>query len=142
MRKPKRTKVSERVSSGKRARISPESPDRQYPLWSFRYFDNDGRWCWSKICEPDAMALLQRLKYYESMTWAEIRRASHCHFIEPHRISKDAQDRLVALGRYETNSLFSLSLGGKPRVWGILQEHVMFTLWWDPDHEIFPTQPR
>lgn len=50
--------------------------------------------------------------------------------------------RLMALGKHETDALFSMSLGGKPRVWGILREHVMFTLWWDPEHEIYPSQRK
>jgi hypothetical protein len=88
------------------------------------------------------MALIQWLKNYESMTWAQIKQKPHNHFIEPSGIHKDARDRLLALGKYETNSLFSMSVGGKPRIWGILQEHVMFTLWWDPDHEIYPSQKK
>ena len=142
MAKPKKTKLSARVGSAKHVHISPEIADHRQPLWSFRDFDNDGRWCWAKICEPDAMPLMQRLKNYESMTWDEIKRKDHNHYAEPREIIKDARDRLNALGKYETNVLFSLSIAGLPRLWGILYEPIFFALWWDPKHEIYDSKKK
>jgi len=141
-KRDKNTKLSSSPSSRKHTRIPPPSADSQYPLWAFRGFDNDGDWCWSTVCGPDAASFLQRLRDYEGMTWAQIKRASHCHFVEPSEIIRRAQKRLVALGKQETNSLFSMSVAGKPRIWGILREHVMFALWWDPNHEIWPSQKK
>ena len=142
MAKPKKAKLSPGRSYEKRVRIPPETADQRHPLWSFRTFDNTGDWCWSTISISDAMSIMQRLKDYESMTWASIKRASHCHYIEPFSIIPEAQERLRKLKRFQTNALFSMSVGSKPRLWGILEDHVAFLLWWDPKHEIYPSRPK
>jgi hypothetical protein len=142
MAKSKQAKLSSRPNTQKHVVMSPLEVARENPLWAFRDFDNAGRWSWSRIGEPDARKIMQRLKDYEGMTWTAIKQASHCHYVEPSEIHKDAQDRLLFLRKDETNSLFSMSIEGKKRIWGILQEHVLFLLWYDPEHEIYESKKR
>ena len=134
--------VALRRPDTKRTKIAPSAPVDQRPLWAFGRFDNAGDWCWSKIGESDAMLMVQRLKGYEGMTWTQIQQARHNHFIEPREIIPKAQRRLRDLGRGETDALFSMSLGGKIRLWGVRRDGVFFALWWDPNHEIYPTKPK
>jgi hypothetical protein len=54
----------------------------------------------------------------------------------------EAQRRLVAIAQDDIDDLFSLHLGGKPRVWGVRDGSVLRLLWWDPEHEICPSLPR
>jgi len=35
--------------------------------------------------------------------------------------------------------LTSLRMGGKQRLWGFLRAGVFHVLWWDPEHQIYPS---
>jgi len=82
-----------------------------------------------------------RLASFESMTWNEILYAygSPNHRVQLHRLCQDARDRLVAINQDDIDSLISLRVQGKPRVWGILDGSVLVILWWDPEHLVCPS---
>ncbi len=42
----------------------------------------------------------------------------------------------------ETDALVSLRLGAKKRIWGVLEGSVLYVLWWDPHHEVYPSKKR
>jgi len=140
----KKTKVTAlRRPDRKETKIAPGPGLDGRPLWAFGHFDNDGDWCWSKIAEADAMTMVQRFKDFEGMTWTQIRRIRHNHFTDPTDIVRKAQNKLSDFGLYETNALFSMSMGGMKRLWGILLEDGVFrALWWDPRHEIYKSNKK
>jgi len=39
-------------------------------------------------------------------------------------------------------ALFSFAIDGRRRVWGIRREHVLCLLWWDPNHQVCPSQKK
>lgn len=86
--------------------------------------------------------VLQRLKSFESMTWAEIDGPTGGHGVETRRISRAARHRLTEIQQDDAEVLFSLRVTGRRRVWGILDEHVFKVLWWDPEHEVYPVEKR
>lgn len=88
--------------------------------------------------------LLEELKAQENMTWDTIEKAVHGrggksknHEIPVYQLVKEAKQRLRDLDLDERESLFSLRLSGKKRVWGIRNFNVLEILWIDPDHQIY-----
>ena len=93
--------------------------------------------------------LSESLKSFESLTWGEIRRddATGSHFInlsDLEKKNKEAADRFCRILIHEgMEQLFCLRLGSRERLWGIvLSDGTFEALWYDPMHQIWPTQPR
>ena len=81
------------------------------------------------------------------MTWSEIQSASggkragngtNNHFEYIAEMSKEAQKRAKEL-HLDVDQLFSLRLTGKERLYGILNNGVFYVLWYDAQHEIYPS---
>ncbi|MBA3975326.1 MAG: hypothetical protein C0504_14060 [Candidatus Solibacter sp.] len=83
-----------------------------------------------------------KLGNFESMTWGEILNGSQHHLVPMDRLCSKAWARLNELGQNDLESLLSIRLSGKERVWGILAEGVCTLIWWDPEHEICPSMLR
>ena len=61
--------------------------------------------------------------------------------MEVRLISPAAQKHLMQRN-IETDTLISLRVTGKKRIWGVRDGSVLHLLWWDPQHEVYPTKPR
>jgi hypothetical protein len=104
--------------------------------------DPESRWSFGRIGENDLLALLDRVKSFETMTWTEIERSSN-HYIDPELMDKDARDMLAEMRLDDMKDhLFSLRIGAKERLWGIRSEGVFEVLWWDPNHEVCPSKKK
>ena len=96
-------------------------------------------WGWVN-CGPQLLDIREKLCNFERMKLGEIlRRDSGSHQVELDRLCKQAQDRLIFLKEDDVPQLLSLRLGGKARVWGILDNQIIWLLWWDPLHEVCPS---
>jgi len=104
--------------------------------------DLGGQWCWTAMKEAEAREVLRRLGSYETMTWHEIDGPSGSHAIAVDSLTKAARDRLLAIGQDDVGECFSLRINGPARVWGIREEHVLKLLWWDPHHEVCPSDRK
>lgn len=122
--------------------VDPANARTLSPVWAFRVVDLDGPWGWSRIDGPALATVLTRLKLYESMVWGQIDGPTGSHSVEIERLCKAAQDRLMDIQQDDASSLYSLRIAGKPRVWGILDGHVLRILWWDPEHEVCPSPKK
>ena len=118
--------------------IAP-NPRRRNPLWGFRIVDLGGPWCWTELDGAGLGEVLARLRALESMTWDEIDGPTGSHHVATAKLSRDARNRLVEIRQDDAESLFSIRVTGERRVWGILDEHVLRMLWWDPRHEVCPS---
>lgn len=113
------------------------------PLWAFVIVDLGVPWCWSRMDGATIAEVLGRLKHFESMTWSEIEAGTGSHLIRDHGgLSKAARDRLQEIEQDDTDTLFSLRIGGKSRIFGIREGGVLRILWWDPEHEIYPSRKK
>lgn len=112
------------------------------PVWRFSYLDWDGPWCPSKCKESGVRGLLDRLAAFESMSWVEIK-SSGSHTVGAEGIIKQARDRLTDRKLDEwADHLTSLRITGKQRLWGFLRADVFHALWWDPEHEVYPSKKK
>lgn len=115
---------------------NPEQYYMENPAWSFANSDQDmwpftqehiGRNFWTEI--------FPRLKAFESQTWNDIlvKDKKHNHSINVEELNKAAKDRLTE--RYiEAESLISLRITGRHRLYGYMTGRVFNILWYDDDH--------
>lgn len=138
-RKRVREKAS-RVSAAKRPREELGTGDEN-PSWRVSLLDLTGPFGQS-IDQVDAAEILKFLSEVEKLTWNEIqhRRSGH-HHVEVRLISPAAQKRLKQRN-IETDTLISLRVGAKKRIWGVREGSMLHLLWWDPQHKVYPTTPR
>lgn len=139
----KQTRTGPQIVSGRKevrvAEITSEANLK--PLWSFSQLDIGGRWCWTKITDDLHASILRRLGEFESMTFPEMGK-THCHSVDTSDLIKDAQDRLLEIGKDDVDALYSLRFQGVVRVWAIQERNVLHLLWLDMKHEVCPSHKK
>ena len=114
------------------------------PVWRLSHIDWGGPWCLSK-CGGDAgvREILNRLAGFESMSWVEIKSKTGSHTVGAEGIIKEARQRLTERNLDEwADHLTSLRMKGKERLWGFLRAGIFHALWWDPEHQVYPSKKK
>jgi hypothetical protein len=133
-----------------RTGASPESTQTQRLAWALSKADLDGPWSINKIA-PEKWwdDLLPKLKGFETMTWADVLKASggrthgnNSHSVPLSNVTDEAAYRLQELRQDDVDELFSLRLTGTERLMGIRDGRVLQILWYCPNHEAVKTAPR
>ena len=62
------------------------------------------------------------------------------HSVPVEQLCSQAKKRLEELRLLDLEELHSLRLSGEERIWGILTQNVITLLWWDPNHEVCPSE--
>jgi hypothetical protein len=110
--------------------------------WKTNDADHDGDFGWNNIDVNKLFAyIIPKLQEFESMLWSDIE-GHRNHFIPINDICKEAKDRLTVVGKEDEESLFSLSLSGKERIWGVRESNILKLLWWDPKHKVCPSNKK
>ncbi|MDE0396621.1 MAG: hypothetical protein OXL96_02330 [Candidatus Poribacteria bacterium] len=81
------------------------------------------------------------MRNFETMPWSEIL-GRHHHAIAVNDIIQPAQNRLEQLGYDDQAELVSFRLSNTERIWAIRSGAEAFLIWWDPNHEIYPSAPK
>ena len=95
---------------------------------------------WSETIEP-------KLREWERLKWREIDTFSSGSGHKMHHnmgadvICPEAQERLDSLQKYG-DDIFRFRLGNRRRLWGFRIVAKFEILWFDPHHEIYPTDPE
>lgn len=112
-------------------------------VWRFGNLDDSGRWGLSRCSESDLRDLFAKLSSFETMRVKELFTGQeHGKRYNVESISPAAQKRLIELNRDDETQIVRLRLSGKKRLFGFLKGSVFHILWWDPEHEIFPSKKR
>ena len=129
---------------GREARhVEPRSHDSDLISWHLSTFDHEGPWGSHQFDRTTFKALLlDKVKWFESMTWRDVKKGGDSHSVAIEKLIKPAQDRLQELKLDDIDELFSLRCTGKQRIWGIETGAVLRLLWWDPDHQICPSPKK
>lgn len=85
--------------------------------------------------------VVQKLGGWEGSSLDEIL-GRNSHEVKVEQLAKEAQKEMVRLKIDDVESLLSLRLRGKERIWGIRRGQVVELLWWDPEHEVCPSTLR
>ncbi len=116
----------------------PEKISGKRPVWRVGFLDFEGPWGWGNIGELSLFQVIrEKLKNFETMTWSEIEGHEH-HFMPVKNISKEAKQRLREIKQDDLDQLFSLRLSGRQRLWGKREGEILYILWWDPEHTVYP----
>ena len=116
-----------------------ENPDKFYsmhPSWRFSGRDRK-HWTFSKERLIDAFwdEIIPFLESLESMTWAGILKYSgnNHHMIDISKLNPVAR-KAMDENRIEAESIMSLRLQGRHRLYGIMDDNVFCILWFDVEH--------
>jgi hypothetical protein len=109
------------------------------PAWRISLLEIYTPFGWIEIDELDAGLIRERLGSYESMKWKEIIFSYRSHFISRTDLCAEAQKHLEKIEQDDIDSVVSLGITQKGRVFGILEHNILKVLWWDPDHKICPS---
>jgi hypothetical protein len=111
----------------------------------FGRFDVGGQWCLSKIT-PDAMQkLLARIRDIETMTITEAfnnRDEPGKDYPIAELPSREARERLVELEYDDEDRISRLRVTSRGRLYGFRRDAQFYALWWDPEHEIYPSTKK
>lgn len=128
----------------------PTSIYQMHMTWSCDDPDREGAWesgtprdweddVWTANIEP-------KLGHWSGLTWGEIDAFSSDkghkmhHGMDVDVITREAQHRLMVLDKY-FDTIFRFRLGNRRRLWGFRILANFDVLWFDPEHEIYPTDP-
>lgn len=111
--------------------------------FSFEFYDNNGKYCLSKFKQGDVPLVLERLKQLNEKTINEILRDKNVlHF---HEVYWERTTEKKGFPSSTVNSFnpFQFSLNGinnqKARIYGALTSTIFYIVWFDLEHQIWPS---
>lgn len=112
--------------------------------WRFTHVDHEGPWGFDKVEPPVLCEILQKLADCESMTLNELRNSRRLfkEYDVPGGLCAEAINRLEAMGRDDQTKIQRLEFKGTWRLYGLLEGNVFHVVWWDPNHEVYPSRLR
>ena len=125
--------------------IEPPDPNKIKLQWCFELFDSETDWRENTGNNDHAtfLRIAAHLKDYSRLTWGDLEsRKDRDHPIPIPNLIKRARDRLVYLHQEDAGELWRFRFGGRQRIWGIRTGNVLRVVWWDPDHQICPSELR
>lgn len=121
--------------------------------WTVREMDHEysGLWNW-ELKSNEAHKVLGYLEELSQKTWGQVekectgkkdRHRKH-HPMQVSELCKEAQKRLKE--RFENEELpeelYRFRLAGKVRLWGIRSQTTFKLIWYDRDHQVYPTERK
>jgi hypothetical protein len=124
----------------------PKSKDPEIegrPLaWRFSGCDRGGPFSWDGLTHGEPFKeVVERMHQFEKMNWQEII-GTGSHPIEVYRCEKLARDRLIEIQQDDVDELMSFRIAAQKRVWCIQDQNIMRVLWWDPEHQVCPSEKK
>ncbi|MEZ0073582.1 hypothetical protein [Planotetraspora sp. GP83] len=110
--------------------------------WRFCHVDHAGPWGFGDLTFAQIM---DKLQAFESMTCREIfdnGEEPGKHYDVANLPNRVAIDRLEELTLGDMTKISRLRLGGKIRLYGFLEGNVFHLVWWDPEHQVWPSTRR
>ncbi len=156
MARRRRTHRNQRSKSNRSVRVNDgekfDGFDQMKPVWSFSSADRSGTESLfsDRACQDWCVDILPKLRDFETMTWAEIKRQTYSgkkgrrktnhHYVDTERLPNNAKQRLIHLKLDDHDQLFSLRLNSRIRIYGIVVGHVFRIVWYDSDHRLHPSR--
>lgn len=116
------------------------------PVWAFSKSDFDHNKWGLEANNGQILRITKKLKDFEGMTWRQIlsdtagrKRAPKNSEKDVTQIIAEAQERFRELNLFhEHDSVYSLTIDGETRLWGVRTGNIFYIVWIDPEHEIYP----
>ncbi len=119
--------------------------------WDNNFADLDGVWSWGIKRDWGEHnwknTLMPFLSEMEKLYWCDIKTQTASghkkhHSMDLDSIVKEAQERLVEIKQDDNDKLFRFRISGTKRLWGVIHGPRFYILWYDPTHQIYPTEKR
>ena len=140
----KKPKHNKNITVEKRARGASKANETiNMPVsWHIRNIDWDGSWAFNKITFKEFIdCVYPIIKQFEKMRWNEILGKNH-HAVQKGSMIPKARRRLEDIGQDDVDELISFKCSGEKRLWGIRDRNIFKVLWWDPKHEVCPSNKK
>lgn len=111
-------------------------------LFGLQLMDHDGPWSWANVSPEHIQRVAAACKGFESLKVGEFMGLPGNKPIPFENLSSEAQKRLQDINLDHFDELWELRLGGKLRTWGLLHVNVFYIVWWDPEHEVCPSEKK
>ena len=114
------------------------------PAWRIGNLRMKAPFGWDAITRDDMSQIVEHFKGLESMTWSAILIGAkkHNHNCNVDGMCRQAQACLLEDWQGGTDELLTIRLTNRKRVWGVLEGPIVYLLWWDPTHAVYPTEPK
>ena len=120
---------------------SPEEIRTLYPTFDANSFDVETSWSDQNFSLINMRQILLKILSFQNMQWHEIGTGGS-HSVKICDLNKKAQKRLTELCLDDVDSLYSIRISGKERLWAIPDNAVLRLLWWDPEHKVCPSNKK
>lgn len=135
--------------AGKSAKAqAPASWQDETPIFCFHHADRGTKEPWKfKPSPQEAKKIVEFLCEIAGSTWRQIenmtsngRRMHHGQELKKvtPKARRDAERQ--ELGETFGDEIFRFRLGSKRRLWGFRKKGTFHVVWWDPEHEAYPTE--
>lgn len=141
MAKTKRTSVVSRPALSKQV-PPPRLPTVDHVAFRFGRLDHDGPWPLCGIETSAHRRVLETLGHIGASTFEELAGKNGNKGIPISNLGPKARRRLGELRLDDYEEVWEMRINGKERVWGLRDGSVMMLLWWDPNHQVCPSQKR
>ena len=96
---------------------------------------------WQDLSREKLLQIIERLRALETMTWSDIlvKGKKDNHEIPFGDLVRPAQACLKQVWQGGVDSVVSLRLTARERIFGIMDDGVLHLIWWDPEHEVCPS---
>lgn len=141
-KRDKRVTIAETPSPRKAvpSYVGAATHEGHHVVWRFSAADKAGPWPWQVIDDKNLREFLNRLPSFETADYRDRRELMSIH--PQASLSKPAKERLLEIKRDDQERLISFHVGKKERVWCTEHGGMMCVLWWDPNHEVYPTAKK
>lgn len=122
--------------------VPSRSPSENPVSWRVGSVETDGPWPWTGLSPSNADRLRQVLSSIEQYGSWGAAIGNNFKAIPVSNLTAAALRRLEQKNNEDLSALVQIHLGGKPRAWGIQRGSACHLIWWDPKHEVCPTNKK
>ena len=112
--------------------------------WRFTHADYESQWGLQHLTIDVWHSIVAKLVQFETMTVQELRESkAYTEYDLPSPgLLPAALARLEDLGFGDMTRLGRFRIMQKPRLYGFMEGNIFHVLWWDPEHEVWPWEPK
>lgn len=113
-----------------------------FPAWRFELLMREQQFGWGSISTEAWDHIAEKLCEFETMTIAELAANGHPlkTYTNPHKIPNADARKRFKFEYSDRDEVHRFRLSGAARLYGFRKGNVFELLWWDPQHQIWPTE--
>lgn len=122
--------------------LGPTNLENLHLSWRLGKADLDGPYHCNEFSLTDFQQLWNRLRAFEGMNHAALRRSGSLHRVPVIMMSKEAKERLKTLQLDDIDVMYSFHIDGPCRMWCIKYQSIFLVLWWDRNHGAYSVRKK